>query len=462
MMRTCVSGIILKALLLLAAFSFQLSPVHAQGTAFTYQGRLTVSGQPASGIHDLRFAIHDAASGGAQQGATLTNSATAVSNGLFTVTLDFGNQFPGANRWLEIGVRTNGGGTFATLDPRQPLTPTPYAIQTANATTAAAVSGSVSVTQLTGTISSNNIGAGSITTVMLATGAVATAGAGRRRGRRRPRWPWSPTGSPRDDCQSHPGELATSSAYSLAAVGNDRVLIGAYQDDTGETDAGAAYLFSTNGTLLTTFTNPTPAASDYFGYSVAAVGSDRVLIGAYQDDTGGADAGVAYLFSTNGTLLTTFTNPTPAASDYFGYSVAAVGSDQVLIGAYQDNTGAAHAGAAYLFSTNGTLLTTFTNPTPAAWRIVRQLGGGGGERPGAHWRVFGRHRRECAGSAYLFSTNGTLLTTFTNPTPAAGDLFGVVGGGDGKRPACSSARLRTTRARRVPGRRICSASTAHC
>ncbi len=144
------------------------------------------------------------------------------------------------------------------------------------------------------------------------------------------------------------------------------MLIGASGDDTGATDAGAAYLFSTNGTLLTTFTNPTPAATDWFGYSVAAVGSDRVLIGAYQDDTGATDAGAAYLFSTNGTLLTTFTNPTPAAGDYFGISVAAVGSDRVLIGAYGDDTGAADAGAAYLFSTNGTLLTTFTNPTPAA------------------------------------------------------------------------------------------------
>jgi len=125
-------------------------------------------------------------------------------------------------------------------------------------------------------------------------------------------------------------------------------------------------LFSTNGTLLTTFTNPTPAASDYFGVSVAAVGSDRVLIGAYSDNTGAGDAGAAYLFSTNGTLLTTFTNPTPAGTDYFGISVAAVGNNRVLIGAYSASTGATDTGAAYLFSTNGILLTTFTNPTPAA------------------------------------------------------------------------------------------------
>src|SRR3974390_2182240 len=88
-----------------------LTGVHraaAQATAFTYQGRLNDGGNPANGIYDLRFAIYDAASGGAQQGNSVTNTATGVINGLFTVMLDFGNQFPGADRWLEIGVRTTG------------------------------------------------------------------------------------------------------------------------------------------------------------------------------------------------------------------------------------------------------------------------------------------------------------------------------------------------------------------
>ena len=56
-----------------------------------------------------------------------------------------------------------------------------------------------------------------------------------------------------------------------------------------------------------TLTNPSPAAYDYFGYSVAAVSSDWVLIGAHRCDTGATDAGAAYLFTTDGTLLTTST-----------------------------------------------------------------------------------------------------------------------------------------------------------
>jgi hypothetical protein len=92
----------------------------AQGTAFTYQGRLNDGANPANGSYDLTFTLFDTASGGNQVGGVLTNTATAVSNGLFTLVLDFGaGAFTGADRWLEVGASTNGAGTFATLSPRQ-------------------------------------------------------------------------------------------------------------------------------------------------------------------------------------------------------------------------------------------------------------------------------------------------------------------------------------------------------
>jgi hypothetical protein len=119
----------------------------AQGTAFTYQGRLDADGTPANGSFDLRFGIYDAASGGSPLAGPLTNAATGVSNGLFTVALDFGaGVFPGSNRWLEVAVRTNGGGAFTTLTPRQPITASPYAI------TAGQVTGALPAAQLTGTV----------------------------------------------------------------------------------------------------------------------------------------------------------------------------------------------------------------------------------------------------------------------------------------------------------------------
>src|SRR5262245_57343392 len=61
--------------------------------------------------------------------------------------------------------------------------------------------------------------------------------------------------------------------------------------------------------LLRTFHNPTPAAGDSFGTAVAALGSDRLLVGA-PDSPAGNPEGAVYLYHTNGTLLTTFTNPT--------------------------------------------------------------------------------------------------------------------------------------------------------
>ena len=115
----------LLALVHLLFFSCLLA--QGQGTAFTYQGRLNNGANPAAGSYDLRFALYDALGGGTQEGGMLTNSATDVSNGLFTVILDFGNQFPGADRWLEIAVRTNGDSSFELLAPRQALTATPYA-----------------------------------------------------------------------------------------------------------------------------------------------------------------------------------------------------------------------------------------------------------------------------------------------------------------------------------------------
>ena len=86
---------------------------------------------------------------------------------MFTVTLDFGGVFTGADRWLEIAVRTNGGGAFAPLTPRQAVTPTPYALYSATAGTAttaarasavaaANIGGVISLAQLPATLLTNH------------------------------------------------------------------------------------------------------------------------------------------------------------------------------------------------------------------------------------------------------------------------------------------------------------------
>ena len=150
-------------LAILSTLNYQLSTAHAQGTAFTYQGRLNNGANAANGIYDLRFAIYDSTNNpGTLIVGPVTNAAVTVSNGLFTTTLDFGaGIFTSANRWLDIAVRTNGATPFATLAPRQPITPTPYAIYAGNAGTAisAAAAGSVPAAGIgTGTASINITG----------------------------------------------------------------------------------------------------------------------------------------------------------------------------------------------------------------------------------------------------------------------------------------------------------------
>src|SRR5262245_1278815 len=100
-----------------------------QGTAFTYQGQLSSSGAPANGLYEFQFAVYDAATSGTQQASIITLDDVGVTNGLFTTTLDFGNVFSvGARRWLSISVRTNGSARYTLLNPRQEITPSPYAI----------------------------------------------------------------------------------------------------------------------------------------------------------------------------------------------------------------------------------------------------------------------------------------------------------------------------------------------
>jgi hypothetical protein len=128
-------------LALLSTFSLQLSALPSPlGTAFTYQGKLTDGGPAANGLYDFEFTLYDAATGGNHVAPTLPIDSVGVTNGLFTVTLDFGpGVFLGEERWLETAVRPSGTGGFARFPARQRLTPAPYALHAAQAGIAASV-----------------------------------------------------------------------------------------------------------------------------------------------------------------------------------------------------------------------------------------------------------------------------------------------------------------------------------
>jgi hypothetical protein len=209
---------------------------------------------------------------------------------------------------------------------------------------------------------------------------------------------------------------------SVATLGHDRIIISAPRAGPDpELPYGEVYLMDTNGALLATFYNPNPNILDEFGFSTVAFGTDRVLVGSRS-----RSPGFACLFNTNGALLMTFTNPAPANGDYFGHAVAAIRTDRVAIGAPLDDRGATDAGAVYIFNTNGTLLTTITNPTPAAGdSFGMRLAVLDGDRVVIS-SIYDDEGGTNSGAAYVYSTSGALLNIITNPTPAAADAFGFL------------------------------------
>ncbi len=100
------------------------APGLAGDTTFTYQGSLKDGGSPASGGYSMAFRLYSAATGGSPL-ATYSAGSVQVNDGVFSADVDFGSfYFNGADRWIEVVI----GGT--TLSPRQPITRSPYAIQT--------------------------------------------------------------------------------------------------------------------------------------------------------------------------------------------------------------------------------------------------------------------------------------------------------------------------------------------
>jgi len=116
------------------------------GSAFTYQGQLNQGTSVANGSYDFWFRLYDAPAAGTQIG-NATTTTVQVANGIFTVSLDFGDTaFAGSARFLQIDVKSAGGPTYTALSPRQELKPAPNAVYAASA----AKSGSTPWAGLTG------------------------------------------------------------------------------------------------------------------------------------------------------------------------------------------------------------------------------------------------------------------------------------------------------------------------
>jgi hypothetical protein len=138
-------------------------------TAFTYQGELAASGAPVTGAYDMRFTLWSDAAAGTQQGAALCSDNISVTAGKFAVSLNFGSQFAGQRRWLQIEVRADTGAAcaagagFTTLGPRQEVTLAPHAAFALNAEIAASATNAANAAALNGQPASFYLNAANLT-----------------------------------------------------------------------------------------------------------------------------------------------------------------------------------------------------------------------------------------------------------------------------------------------------------
>ena len=206
------------------------------------------------------------------------------------------------------------------------------------------------------------------------------------------------------------------------AIGATFMLIGSYYDRDKGTDAGKAEMFDLNGNFIKTIYSNQPAADDYFGTS-CAIGSTFMLIGSDGDDDNGIDAGKVEMFDLDGNYIKTIYSNQPGASDGFGISCA-IGSTFMLIGSYNDDDKGADAGKVEMFDLDGNFIKTIYSNQPDAGDLF-----GRSCAIGSTFMLIGSQhdadKGAAAGKVEMFDLNGNYIKTIYSNRPAASDQFGV-------------------------------------
>jgi hypothetical protein len=149
-------------------------------------------------------------------------------------------------------------------------------------------------------------------------------------------------------------------AVSISEDGNTAI-VGALYEDTGAINAGAAYIFTRSGTTWSEqdkIQASDPEEEDTFGRFISISGDgNTAIVGAWQEDTGGFDAGAAYIFTRSGSTWSQqakIQSSDIQTGDKFGGGVSiSRDGNTAIVGAYFEDTGATSAGAAYIFTRSG-------------------------------------------------------------------------------------------------------------
>lgn len=116
---------VVVSLILTIAGALSAAPL---GTGIVYQGLLTDGGTPVNGTVDLRFQLFADETGGSPL-ATSSVDDVVVGDGRVTAVLDFGDEWEGNARWLQVEVREGSStGAYTLLPERQKLLATPMGL----------------------------------------------------------------------------------------------------------------------------------------------------------------------------------------------------------------------------------------------------------------------------------------------------------------------------------------------
>lgn len=156
-------------------------------------------------------------------------------------------------------------------------------------------------------------------------------------------------------------------------VSGGLLVVGDYGNDQRGVDAGAAYVFEAEAGFWNEVAKLAPAeleAGDQFGLAVAA-DEDWVLVGSWNDDDAGQEAGAVYVFHDAGSgwqLVDKLLASDAAPFASFGGSLA-LDYPYAVVGAHYEDSAADNAGAVYVLRHYGTTwheVAKLTSPHAAA------------------------------------------------------------------------------------------------